>query len=227
MRFVVSLPMKRLKYLALAILAPLVIAGCATGGAHLAGPYHVVAYKPHNPSDVRVYVSKSKEQVYVMEGSRCLMAAACDVGVPEKPTPSGHFSIEEKIPNKRSGAYGFSVSGGTITACDAGQCHGSYVGYPMPFWCGFSPGYGFHQGYVWPVPRTHGCIRLDKQVAPRFYELVHIGTPVDIAETQPLDATVGQHVARPSDYRDSDPAPAYMIGSGPFAKPAGPLLIEQ
>jgi hypothetical protein len=218
--------MKRLSILALAALAPvLFITGCASGP--LSGPYHVVAYKPHNPDAVRVYVSKSKEQVYVMEGDRCLMAAACDVGVPEKPTPSGHFTIEEKIPNKRSGSYGFSVSDGVVTPCDAGECKGSYVGYPMPFWCGFEPGYGFHQGYVWPIARTHGCIRLDKQVAPRFYELVHEGTPVDIAETQPLDDTVGKNVARPSDYRDPDPAPSYMISSGPFQKPPGDLLIEQ
>jgi hypothetical protein len=201
--------MNRISLLALAALAPFVITGCVTGV--ISGPYHVVAYKPHNPSDVRVDLSKSTQQLYVMEGDRCLMAAACNVG----------------LPDKRSGSYGFSVSGGVVTPCDAGKCQGSYVGYPMPFWCGFEPGYGFHQGYVWPVPRTHGCVRLDKQVAPRFYELVHEGTPVNIAESQPEDATVGQHVQRPSDYRDPDPAPSYMISSGPFQKPPGDLLIEQ
>lgn len=217
--------MKRILFLALAALAPVLITGCATTGGGF-GPYHVTAYKPHNPDNVSVYVSKSKQQVYVMEGSRVMMAAACNVGLPDKPTPSGHFRVEEKIPNKRSGSYGFSVSGGMVTPCDAGECHGSYVGYPMPFWCGFEPGYGFHQGYVWPVPRTHGCIRLDKQVAPRFYELVHEGTPVDIAETQPMDSSVGT-VQRPHDYEDPDPAPSYMISSGPFQKPPGDLLIAQ
>jgi hypothetical protein len=217
--------MKRICLLLLAACAPFLITGCVTGG--LTGAYHVTAYKPNNPDDVRVDLSKSTQQLYVMEGSRCLMAAACNVGLPDKPTPSGHFTIEEKIPDKRSGSYGFSVSGGMVTPCDAGECKGSYVGYPMPFWCGFAPGYGFHQGYVWPVPRTHGCVRLDKQVAPRFYELVHIGTPVDIAETQPEDATVGRNVQRPSDYRDPDPAPSYMISSGPFQAPPGDLLIAQ
>jgi hypothetical protein len=217
--------MKRLLLLSLAAFAPLFITGCVNGPA--TGPYHVVAYKPHNPDAVRVAVSQSTEQVYVMEGNRCLMAAACDVGLPDHPTPSGHFNIEDKIPDKRSGSYGFSISGGTITACDAGKCTGRYIGYPMPFWCGFSGAYGFHQGYVWPVPRTHGCIRLDKQVAPRFWELVHVGTPVSIARTQPEDATVGKNVQRPTDYRDPDPSPAYMCGPGPFQKPAGNLLIEQ
>jgi len=215
--------MKRIAFLALAALAPILISGCATTGVG----YHVTAYAPHDPSAVRVDVSQSKEQVYVMEGDRCLMAAACDVGLPSSPTPSGHFNIEEKIQDKRSGAFGFSVNGNSIVACDASQATGRYVGYPMPFWCGFASGYGFHQGYVWPVPRTHGCIRLDKQVAPRMWQLVHVGTPVDIAYTQPEDATVGRNVARPSDYRDPDPSPAYMIGDGPFQLPSGSLLINQ
>jgi hypothetical protein len=217
--------MKRLLCLIASLAAaPFFFTGCATGP--VSGPYHVVAYKPHNPGNVRVDVSTSKQQVYVMEGDRCLMAAACNVGVPEKPTPKGHFHIEEKIPSKRSGSYGFSISGGVVTPAEAGSARGSYVGYPMPFWCGFAPAYGFHQGYVWPVPRTHGCIRLDKQVAPRFYELVHGGTPVSIATTQPEDSTVGRNVQRPSDYRDPDPAPSFMIGSGPFQKPAGTLLQD-
>jgi hypothetical protein len=219
--------MKRITFIALAALAPFVITGCITPKGGAPSHYKVVAYKPHNPSNVRVDLSLSKQQVYVMEGDRCLMAAACNVGVPQKPTPRGHFHIEEKIQSKRSGSYGFSISGGVITPAEAGSAHGSYVGYPMPFWCGFAPAYGFHQGYVWPVPRTHGCVRLDKQVAPRFYELVHTGTPVNISETQPEDTTVGKNVQRPSDYRDPDPAPSFMIGSGPFQKPAGPLLIEQ
>jgi hypothetical protein len=217
--------MKRITLLALSALAPFIISGCVTGGGGMG--YHVTAYKPNNPDDVRVDLSKSKQQLYVMEGDRCLMAAACNVGLPEKPTPSGHFHIEEKIPDKRSGSYGFSVNGGMVSPCDAGQCTGEYIGYPMPFWCGFQPGYGFHQGYVWPVPRTHGCVRLDKQVAPRLYELVHVGTPVNIEETQPEDATIGRNVPRPSDYRDPDPAPSYMVGPGPFQKPPGDLLVTQ
>ncbi len=72
--------------LALTALAPLLITGCMTGGG-AGGPYHVVAYKPHNPANVRVDLSKSKEQVYVMEGDRCLMAAACNVGLPRETHP--------------------------------------------------------------------------------------------------------------------------------------------
>jgi lipoprotein-anchoring transpeptidase ErfK/SrfK len=187
--------------------------------------YKVIAYQPHDPQNVRVDVSLKKQQVYVMDGDRCLMAAACCVGTPQAPTPKGRFKITEKVPDKRSGAYGYQVKNGVITPCDARSCHGAYVGYPMPFWCGFMPAYGFYEGYVWPTPHTHGVIRLDRQVAPRFFELVQTGTPVNIAETQAEDITVGRQVQRPDDYLDPDPPPAFMIGPGPFQMPPGRLLI--
>jgi len=189
--------------------------------------YHVVAYQPHNPQDVRVDVSLSRQQVYAMEGDRCLMAAACCVGELEKPTPKGRFKITERISDKRSDEYGYQVNNGTITPCNASMCHGTYVGYPMPYWCGFMPGYGFCEGYVWPAPHTHGDIRLDKQAAPRFFEIVQVGTPVNIAETQPEDVTVGRTVQRPDDFKNPDPPAAYMISPGPFQKPPGKLLIVQ
>src|ERR1700720_4288919 len=150
------------------------LTGCQTGGLLSragGGPYHVTAYKPNDPSAVRVKVSLSKQNVYVMEGDRCLMAAAVSVGLPNKPTPRGSFTIYSKQAHKRSGSYGFSVSGNNVTPC-SGNCGGRYVGYPMGYWCEFAPGYGFHQGFVHPVPRTHGCIRLHGEAAPKFFASV-------------------------------------------------------
>src|ERR1700757_465093 len=93
----------------------LLLTGCATGGhVSAGGPYHVTAYKPNDPSKVRVLVSLSQENVYVMEGDRCLMAAAISVGMPSKPTPKGNFHIYSKQEHKRSGSYGFSVQGSRI-----------------------------------------------------------------------------------------------------------------
>src|ERR1044071_4378096 len=85
----------------------LLLSGCATGGhVGLGGPYHVTAYKPNNPSAVRVLVSLSQQNVYVMEGDRCLMAAAVSVGTAAKPTPKGNFHIYSKQEHTRSGSYG-------------------------------------------------------------------------------------------------------------------------
>jgi hypothetical protein len=211
----------------IALCGPFLFTSCQTTAGGGGGAYHVTAYKPHDPSKVVVRVSLSKENIYVMEGDRCLMAAACSVGVPSKPTPRGHFTIYRKEEDKRSGSYGFRVQGDRVVPAEAGSnIPGRYVGYPMGFWCEFAPAYGFHQGFVHPTPRTHGCIRLHGEAAPKFYALVRIGTPVDIAETQPEDASIGPKVQRVDDSRAADPDPRIMVTSGAFQKPSGPLLVE-
>lgn len=189
--------------------------------------YHVVAHKPHDPDKVRVDVSLATQNVYVMEGNRCLMAVATSVGTNTHPTPKGHFRITNKIKYKRSGSYGFRVQGDKIIPADAGApVKGKYVGYPMGFWCEFAPGYGFHQGFVHPVPRTHGCLRLHGEAAPKFFALVHEGSPVYIANTQPEDATIGPKVERVDDSKTPDPDPRLMITTGAFQSPTGPLLTD-
>ena len=215
--------------LALAVTAGLFtfLTGCTTTttGGLGGGNYNPVAYKPHNPNNVRVKVSLSKQLVYVMEGEKPLLVAATNVGLPGHVTPTGNFHIFEKIQRKRSGTYGFYKNGDNIVAAENGHGHGQYIGYPMAFWCGFTPGYGFHQGYVWPVPRTHGCLRMHKNVAPKLFALVHVGTPVNIAQTQPEDATLGASVQRPTDYNDPDPPASYTASDRVFASPPGGGLI--
>ena len=201
------------------------LASCETAKVSPGGPYHVTVYKPTDPSKVRVEVSLSKQNVYVMEGDRSLMAVACSVGIPSKPTPRGSFTIYRKEEDKRSGSYGFRVQGDRVVPAEAGSnVPGRYVGYPMGFWCEFAPAYGFHQGFVHPTPRTHGCIRLKGEAAAKFYVLVHNGTPVSIATTQPEDATIGPKVQRVDDSRAPDPDPHLMVTSAAFQKPTGPLL---
>ncbi len=207
----------------------LLLTGCAAPNTHSKGvPYEVRAFRPKNPAAVRVKVSLGTQTVYVMEGDRLLMAAATCVGLPEKPTPRGNFRIGGKIAEKRSNSYGFYVNGNSIEPGEAVHPKpGRFVGYPMAYWCEFAPAYGFHSGYVHPVPRTHGCLRLHKSVAPKFYELVSIGTPVNIATTQPEDAVHGAKIARPTDYLDADPPAEFMISSRVFERPSGPLLQDQ
>ncbi len=199
------------------------LAGCGTTRVAGGKAYHVTAYRPNDPSAVRVKVSLSKQNVYVMEGDRCLMAAAISVGTSAKPTPKGNFTIYSKQEHKRSGSYGFSVQGDRVVPSTGGG-PGRYVGYPMGYWCEFAPAYGFHQGFVHPNPRTHGCIRLHGEAAPKFFALVRIGTPVNIATTQPEDATLASGVQRVDDSKTPDPDPRLMVTDSGFEKPSGPLL---
>jgi hypothetical protein len=220
--------MKRLLTLT-ALTAVALLTGCVNGPVHraLRSPYQVTAYKPHNPNDVRIKVSLSNRAVYVMEGNTPLLVTACAIGKADHPTPTGSYRITNKIPKKRSGEYGFSVSGDSIHPAKASEASGHYVGFPMAWWCEFTPGYGFHEGAVWPTPRTHGCIRLHKNAAPKFYALARPGTPVNIAQSQPEDATVGKDLKRPQDYADPDPASSILISDSAFTQPAEPLLIDR
>lgn len=205
-----------MKHLLPFLLAPLLLLG---GCAQLTRPvYDQPAYKPKDPSKVVVKVSLSKQMVYVMEGNRPLLVTACCVGVPSHPTPKGNFTVNRKERNKRSGEYGFAVLKDTIVPCEVSQAHGRYVGYPMPYWVEFCPGYGFHLGWVWPVPKSHGCIRLHANDAGDFFELVRVGTPIKIAESQAEDATLGAKTPRPQDYNDPDLPNAQLTSPSYFER---------
>ena len=215
--------MYRLALLLLAAGSAIVMSGCA-GSAPLRTHYDAVAYKPANPNNVRIKVSLQNRAVYVMEGDRPLLITATAIGTPSNPTPTGNFRIFNKIAKKRSGSYGFSVSGDSIRPCKSSEASGRYVGFPMALWCEFHPAYGFHEGSVWPMPRTHGCLRLHKNVAAKFYELARMGTPVNIAYSQPEDASIGRNLKRPTDYADPDPPATYLISDRVFSTPTGSLL---
>jgi len=71
-----------------------------------------------------------------------------------------------------------------------------------------APGYGFHQGYVWGRARTPGASGCDKQVAPRFYELVHEARRWISRRRSPGRDHWAQCAAA-SDYRDLSGRPSY------------------
>ncbi|HEY5706832.1 MAG TPA: L,D-transpeptidase [Terrimicrobiaceae bacterium] len=208
--------------------ATLLCVGCQT--IPLRTSYDPIGYKPENPENVVIKVSLQNRMVYVMEGSKPLLVTATAIGLPSKPTPRGRFHVANKIANKRSGTYGFWVKGNTIIAGKSSQPPGSgyrYVGFPMQYWVEWMPAYGFHVGSVWPVPRTHGCLRLHQNAAREFFKLARLGTPVYIGHTQPEDATLGKNPPRPQDYNDPDPPKSVLISSHAFKDDPTQDLREQ
>ncbi len=218
--------MKHFLTLACAAAGFALLTGCANMPTARSS-YNVTAYKPHNPDNVRVKVSLANRAVYVLEGDTPLLVTATAIGLPDKPTPKGNFRVTGKIEKKRSGSYGYSVNGDSIRPSTAGAATGRYVGFPMAYWVEFLPGYGFHEGAVWPIPRSHGCLRLHKTAAPKFWALTRVGTPINIAQTQPEDETIGKNLKRPQDYKDPDPAASIMISDRIFTPPSGPILVDR
>jgi hypothetical protein len=171
-----------------------------------------------------VKTSLQNQAVYVLDRGKVIFVAPCTVGKSGHPTPKGVFYISAKSIKKRSHSYGFWVKGNDIRATEnpskpppGGPWE--YVGYPMPYWVEFAPGYGFHEGFVWTTPRTHGCIRLHGKTAIEFFNLVSIGTKILIADSFPEDLTVGKHLKRPRDELLPDPPAQFMISEEAFEKP--------
>ncbi len=215
--------------LALLVVVAGFLSGCMSGGGgnFSSGTYHVDAYAPTEPDKVQVLVSLRSKIVYVMEGDRPLLVTPASIGTSDHPTPTGHFRVEAKDQTKRSGEYGFWTNGSDTYAGSSGEGRAGYhyVGYPMANWVEFEPGFGFHEGYVWPVPRSHGCVRIHRNASVKFFKLVQIGTPVTIADSLPEDDTIGRNVVHPTDYKDPDPPAALMISPEYFSQPRDSELL--
>ena len=113
------------------------------------------------------------------------------------PSPTGDFKIRGKEKEYSSNLYGKIVdSAGEVLNANADARTdippegAQFVGAKMPFWMRITDsGVGMHVGYVPGHPASHGCIRLQQDVAVQLFGMLKVGTPVKIAQTAPaLDA---------------------------------------
>ena len=91
--------------------------------------YDSLAYRPLNPSKVRVKVSLKNSAIYVLEENKPLLITATCIGKKESPTPLGSFRAYNKLPRKRSNTYGFHVTSSEILLCVAEWRHHIEVHY--------------------------------------------------------------------------------------------------
>ena len=148
--------------------------------------------QPANRSAVRVAISTSANRLYVLEGDKVLLVTPAGVGRSSTPTPLGTHRILSKTKfRRRQGQPG--------------------RGYPMTYWASFyKPAYGMHWGFVKPYPCTAGCVRLPIKSAKAVYDMVQVGTKVNVATSQPWDSTVGKTVPNVDDTPLPNPPTSYM-----------------
>lgn len=102
-------------------------------------------------------------------------------------TPTGSFKVVQKNKNHVSNLYGDFVDGeGNVVKanvavgrdkCPAGA---RFRGAPMPFFMRIHGAVGMHAGYLPGYPASHGCIRMPRGAAQRFFENTPVGTPVRV-----------------------------------------------
>ena len=155
-----------------------------------------VIYRNHELLDamtkdsVALRIDLSDQRAQLLHEGQVAMDYPVATGKSSHPTPTGEFSILEKIKDKRSNTYGriLNSSGGVVNSdadsrSDTIPPGGKFVGASMPYWMRFTwTGIGHHVGNVPRYAASHGCIRGRSATMPEIYSRVKVGTPVSIVE---------------------------------------------
>jgi len=125
----------------------------------------------NSPERRRIVVSIPDRKLVLFEGDRVLRIYEVAVGKPSTPTPQGKFAIINRVPNPTYFARTGAVAPG------ANNPLGSR-------WMGLSAqGYGIH-GTNAPSSigkaASHGCVRMRKQDLEELFEMVTVGTTVEL-----------------------------------------------
>jgi len=173
------------------ILFASLIAGCAYHKGVVAVPPRPIMIGAINASamrsETRVIINLSEQRAYLIEGGTVSLISPIASGKPGWSTPTGNFSIISKDIDHRSGSFGSVIDGsGRIATANATPKTHVPPGFhyrpaPMPYYMEFSQAIGMHAGYLPGYPASHGCVRMPRDLATRFFERVNIRTPVTVA----------------------------------------------
>jgi len=120
--------------------------------------------------DTKIEIDTKIQKLTLFIGGQPWKKFPISSGQASMPTPTGAYSIINKIENAWSNSYGLW----------------------MPYWLGLDKGqFGIHELPIWPsgyregedhlgTPVSHGCIRLGIGPAQYIYERAAVGTEVDI-----------------------------------------------
>jgi lipoprotein-anchoring transpeptidase ErfK/SrfK len=182
--------------LILAVVAIGVLAGCATKPPP--PPPKPTPAKPAPPytwndsgakGEPRIVVNVSRQRAYFYRGSECVGDTRCSTGKKGFATQLGTFAVTQKNKDHVSNLYGnFVNEAGEVIQRDVDMSKmkvpegSSFQGAKMPFFMRFTGGYGLHAGRVPNYPASHGCVRLPRVMAERFFQNSKIGTPVVVEQ---------------------------------------------
>jgi lipoprotein-anchoring transpeptidase ErfK/SrfK len=147
------------------------------------------------PSNSRLEIDlrEQKARLYKVEGDWRMVSLETPISTGREGyrTPSGEFTVLEKLADKKSTLYGSWVDRNTGALLEedgdsrhppsGGRWDPQFNGAPMPNWLRLTnDGIGMHIGYVPEYPASHGCIRVPRKAQDLIYQKVRVGTPVTI-----------------------------------------------
>ena len=142
----------------------------------------------------RIVIDLNEQRAYFYRGNHMVGISIVSTGREGYDTPPGEFRVTEKDPTHVSSIYGDYVDRnglvmmGNVDVTKDRRPRGTvFRGAPMPYFLRIHGSIGMHAGYLPGYPASHGCIRLPKEMAVRFYRNAAIGTPVVIREQPPQE----------------------------------------
>ncbi len=142
----------------------------------------------HVTGSPRVEVDLRKQQARFYKGVTLVGVSPISSGTEGRNTPAGNYTILEKDADHFSSSYGIVVDKRTGRTVNDDATPRS----PVPPGCVYEPapmphfmrltwdGVGMHEGFLPGYPASHGCIRMDKDMARIFFNNVSKGTPVSV-----------------------------------------------
>lgn len=136
--------------------------------------------------ETKVIINLSQQRAYLVEKGEVILISPIASGKPGWSTPTGNFSISSKDIDHRSRSFGsvIDASGRVVNSNATPHSHvplgGHYRQAPMPYYMEFRPAMGMHAGFLPGYPASHGCVRMPRDLAARFFARVQIGTPVTV-----------------------------------------------
>ena len=134
-----------------------------------------------------IKINVENQRAYFYKGNQIVGVSAVSTGREGYDTGPGKFRVTDKDIDHISSLYGDYVDqNGRVVAQNVEnnkdpKPRGTvFRGAPMPYFLRVHGGIGMHAGYLPGYPASHGCIRLPKEMALKFFEDAPVGTPVEI-----------------------------------------------
>src|SRR4029078_1757883 len=137
----------------------------------------------------RIVVSVPARKLVLLEGDRLLRIYDVAVGKSSTPTPQGKFTIINRVPNPTYYASSGTVAPGTNNPLGSRWMRLSATGYGI---------HGTNVPSSIGKAASHGCVRMRKQDLEELFEMVTVGTTVELQGepsellTKILSATVSE-----------------------------------
>ena len=195
-----------MKISAALLLLPLVLGSCAPTLAPAGGSGYLTGFRTATPTSGRqpmahergywdgdavageplIRLNRDDQKAYFYKGDELVGVTPISTGKSTHTTPAGRFKITQKNKDHESSLYGVirDRATGMIVNDDADtRKHRAGPGQvfehaPMPYFMRFNGGIGMHVGHLPGYAASHGCVRMPKEMAVKFFETAKLGTPV-------------------------------------------------